>query len=287
MQKTENGLNSDARRERLGKQLCATPSGYFAADRREGAMLIIALGVLTLLAVLGASFAQLMRLERKAANNYVDAQRMEMMSSSALDMVIAKLHEASNHYSWSFYGNTSWLFRLPKEDDLAHGRVGIEDPRVGRWSTYLDVAGYRFQYKTKVIDTNSLINLNGRQDTLARMLDNLGTVIERSARLKRDGRQVTNPFYTGPRRTGLRVTGESVMLFRQRLEGQRFQSKNQLRQLIGDENFETVKDFVVCHSWLDPYTYKADDGDDEVRDLALGTTNTGGGGQGGGVGGGG
>ena len=124
MQKTENGLNSDARRERLGKQLCATPSGYFAADRREGAMLIIALGVLTLLAVLGASFAQLMRLERKAANNYVDAQRMEMMSSSALDMVIAKLHEASNHYSWSFYGNTSWLFRLPKEDDLAH--AGLE-----------------------------------------------------------------------------------------------------------------------------------------------------------------
>ena len=291
MQKTEKGLNSDvsrdARRERLGKQFCATPSGYFAADRREGAMLIIALGVLTLLAVLGASFAQLMRLERKAANNYVDAQRMEMMSSSALDMVVAKLHEASNHYSWSFYGNTDWLFRLPKEDDLAHGRVGVEDPRVGRWSTYLDVAGYRFQYKTKVIDTNSLINLNGRQDTLARMLDNLGTVIERSARLKRDGRQVTNPFYTGPGRTGLRITGESVMLFRQRLEGQRFQSKNQLRQLIGDENFETVKDFVVCHSWLDPYTYKADDGDDEVRDLALGTTNTGGGAQGGGVGGGG
>ena len=261
------------------------PSGGFGDDRQRGAMLIIALGVLTLLAVLGASFAQLMRLERKAANNYVDAQRMEMMSSSALDMMIARFHEVSNHYSWSFYKNTDWLFQLPKEDDLAHGRVGLEDPRVGRWRDYLDVAGYRFQYKTKVIDTNSQINLNGRQDTLARMLDNLGTVIERSARLKRDGRKTTNPFYTGPRRTGLRITGESVMLFRQRLEGQRFQSKNQLRQLIGDENFEIVKDFVTCHSWLDPYTYKADDGDDEVSDLALGMTNSGGGGKG--VGGGG
>ncbi|MEE3198409.1 MAG: hypothetical protein VX254_00130 [Planctomycetota bacterium] len=260
MQKTELGMKREP--------------GHWREDRQSGAMLIIALGVLTLLAVLGASFAQLMRLERKAINNYVDAQRMELVSNSALDMMIAKLHEASNHYSWSFYGNTDWLFRISKEDDLAHGRVGIEDPRVGRWSTYLAKAGTRFQYKTKVIDTNAQINLNGRQDTLARMLDNLGLIIEKSDRLKRrwDGVKVTNPFYTGPNRTGKKLTGEDVMLFRQRLEGQRFQSKNQLRQLIGDENFNIVKDFLTCHSWLDPYTYKADDGDDEVQDLALGRT---------------
>ena len=280
MQNTEYTVKKDGGRHR-------ERPGSFGDDRQRGAMLIIALGVLTLLAVLGASFAQLMRLERKAANNYVDAQRMEMMSSSALDMMIAKFHEASNHYSWSFYGNTDWLFRLLDEDDLAHGRAGVEDPRVGRWRDYLDVAGYRFQYKTKVIDTSSQINLNGRQDTLARMLDNLGVVIEKSPRLSRDGRNSTNPFYTGARRTGLRISGESIMLFRQRLEGQRFQSKNQLRQLIGDENYEIVKDFLTCHSWLDPYTYKADDGDNEVRDLALGMSTTSGGGGVGGVGGGG
>ena len=109
MQKTELGMKREP--------------GHWREDRQSGAMLIIALGVLTLLAVLGASFAQLMRLERKAINNYVDAQRMELVSNSALDMMIAKLHEASNHYSWSFYGNTDWLFRITKEDDLAHGRV--------------------------------------------------------------------------------------------------------------------------------------------------------------------
>lgn len=259
--------------------------GNLRNDRQSGAMLIIALGVLTLLAVLGASFAQLMRLERKAINNYVDAQRMEMVSNSALDMMIAKLHEASNHYSWSFYGKTDWLFKIAKEDDLGHGRVGLENSRVGRWDTYLEKAGTRFQYKTKVIDTNAQINLNGRQDTLARMLDNLGLIIAKSDRLKRrwDGIKVTNPFYTGPSQTGKRLSGEDIMLFRQRLEGQRFQSKNQLRQLIGDENFNIVKDFITCHSWLDPYTYKADDGQDEVRDLALGMTRqAGGGGAGGG-----
>ena len=278
MQKTEFSMNRDLR--------CRDE---YVEERQRGAMLIIALGVLTLLAVLGVSFAQLMRLERKAANNYVDAQRMEMVSNSALDMVIARLHEASNHYAWSFYGKkNSWLFKIAREDDLAHGRAGVEDPRVGIWRTYLEVAGSRFQYKTKVIDTNAQINLNGRQDSLARMLDNLGEVIDKSvrlhresARLKRDGRAVTNPFYTGPNRTGKKLTGEDIMLFRQRLEGQYFQSKNQLRQLIGDENFEIVKDFITCHSWIDPYTYKADDGDDEVRDLALGMTrNVPGGGAG-------
>jgi hypothetical protein len=246
-------------------------------------MLIIALGVLTLLAVLGATFAQLMRLERKASNNYIDAQRMDLVSSSALDRVIAKLHEARNHYSWTFYKNTDWLFLIRGEDDLGHGRVSIDDRRVGRWENYMEVAGYLYRFKTKVIDTNAQINLNGRQDTLARMLDNLGQAIDSSERLKRDGKKISNPFYTAPNRSGKQVRGEDIMLFRQRLEGQRFQSKNQLRQLIGDQNYEIVKDFVTCHSWEDPYTYRADDGENEVRDLAVGSSP---GGVGGGVGGG-
>ena len=35
-------------------------------------MLIIALGVLTLIAILGAAFAALIRLEKRAAENYVE-----------------------------------------------------------------------------------------------------------------------------------------------------------------------------------------------------------------------
>jgi len=235
-------------------------------------MLIIALCVLTLLAILGATFVQLMRLERTASNNYVDAQRMDLVTASALDTAMAKLHEASNHYSWTWYNNTNWLFQSKKifggRDELAHGLMGVEDTRTGEWENYMEVAGFLFRHKSKIIDTNSQINLNGRQDTLARMLDNLGEAIAASARLAR--LSPTNPFYTGPRRSGQRVKGEHIMLFRQRLEGQRFQSKNQLRQLIGDQNFELLKDFVTCHSWEDPYTYRASDGDSEVRDLMTG-----------------
>jgi hypothetical protein len=247
---------------------------------QDGAILIIALGVLTLLAILGATFASLMRLESLAAANYVESQRMDVLTQSALDRMIAQLHDADNRRSWSFYGRTPWLYLLKTEQDLAHGRVNMEDDRVGEWFDYAEVAGKRYRYKTKVIDCAAQINLNGRQDTLARMLDNLGEAIEKSPRLKYDPRRrITNPFYTAPNHGGNRVRGEEIMLFRQRLEGQRFQSKLQLRQLIGHENFEIVKDFLTCHSWEDPFTYRADDGDNEVRDLSAGPTLAQGGGR--------
>ena len=258
--------------------------------RQAGAMLIIALGVLTLLAVLGATFAQLMRLERQASDNNVDSQRMDWVVTSALDKAVAQFHTASNHYSWTSWTATDWMFRYGKEGVLAHGRFDVEDSRVGKWENYMEVGGFLYRFKTKVIDTNAQINLNGRQDTLARMLDNLGKAIAGSTRLKREGKRITNPFYTGPNRSGNLVRGEDILLFRQRLEGQRFQSKNQLRQLIGDENFEIVQDFITCHSWEDPYTYRADDGANEVPDLALGRSGVeqiASGGGGGGLGGGG
>jgi hypothetical protein len=246
--------------------------------------------VLTLLAVLGASFAQLMRLEKRASENFKDSFRMDFLTNSALDRVIARFFDSTNHYSWTFYNNVPWLLKFRHgydADDLAHGRVQLDEDsqnRVADWVNFADVGGKTFRYKAKVIDTNAQINLNGRQDTLARMLDNLGDAIDRSDRLKREaGRVVTNPFYFGPKRSGGQVFGAQILQFRQRLEGQRFQSKSQLRQLIGDENYEIVKDFVTTHSWEDPYTYRADDGENEVRDLAGGLTSprAGGGGIGG------
>jgi len=240
-------------------------------------MLIVALAVLTLLVVLGTTFVQLMRLEQQASENNIDTQRMDWVSSSALDRAITTLYEADNHYSWTYYQNTNWLYKFNKLGEagsLAVGRVEVEDPRVGRWENYMEVSGFLYRFKSKVIDTNSQINLNGQQDTLARMLDHLGEAIAKSPRLKRDGRKIYNPFYTEPHRSGSRVRGYHILQFRQRLEGQKFQSKNQLRLLIGDENFHIVKDFLTCHSWEDPYTYRPDDGDNEVPDLALGRSGT-------------
>ncbi|MBI4606111.1 MAG: hypothetical protein HY721_29445 [Planctomycetes bacterium] len=248
-------------------------------SREDGAMLIIALGVLTLMAILGAAFATLIRLEKKATENYIDAKRMDLLLDSALDRIVAALQGAKNfrHFSSSLYRDSPWLNMMKTrsgqiEGDLASGRVDVEDDRVGSWEVFTDRAGQVYTYKTKIIDCAAQIDLNGRQDTLARMLDNLGYAIERSDRLKLDGKKPTNPFYDRPRRQGNYIRGSQILQLRQRLPGGRFSSKSELKLLIGPENFEIVKDFVTVHAWEDPDTYKADDGLDEVSLLGVGVT---------------
>ncbi len=251
-------------------------------------MLIIALGVLTLMAILGAAFASLIRLEKRATENYIDGKRMDLLLDSALDRVIAQLQGAKNfrHFSSSIIRDVPWFYALRTrsgqlEGDLANGRVDIDDPRVGKWEVFTDRAGQIYSYKTKVIDCSAQINLNGRQDSLARMLDNLGLAIERSARLKLDGKHVTSPFFEKPNHGGNPVRGQQIIQLRRRLPGARFTSKSQLKLLIGPENFDVLKDFVTVDSWEDANTYKASDGLDEVPSLTgAGATGVGGGGKG-------
>jgi len=248
-------------------------------------MLIIALGVLALMAILGAAFASLMRIERRATENYVDAKRMDLLLDSAVDRVVAQLQGAQNFMGFTDYKITPWLFMLNTEKDLAHGRTDLTDNRVGAWEVFAELAGMKYDYKTKVIDCSAQINLNGRQDTLARILDNLGRAIEQSERLKRDGKHYRNPLHEKPLGQGSQVTGLHIIQLRRRLPENRFSSKEQISQLIGPENFEILKDFITVHSWEDPDTYMPSDGLNEVPEL-VGTTTASGGGQaiGGGIG---
>jgi hypothetical protein len=250
-------------------------------------MLIIALGVLTLMAILGAAFVSLVRLEKRATENYIDAKRMDLLHDSALERVIAQLHGAKNFRSFTQWTDTPWLnlfqTRPGKTDgDLAHGRADVEDDAVGTWSFFSEHAGRNYSYKTKVIDCAAQINLNGRQDTLARMLDNLGRAIESSSRLKINAKKIRirNPLHSRPNGEGQLIKGQHLLQLRQRLDRSRFASKSQIRLLIGPENYDIIKDFVTCHSWEDPYTYKATDGEDEVRDVSASLTSAGVGGAG-------
>ena len=261
-------------------------------SRQDGAMLIIALGVLTLMAILGAAFASLVRLEKKATDNYIDAKRMDLLLDSAVDRVIAMLQGGKNlrHFTTSLYRDNPWLSVMKTrsgqvQGDLSNGRAGLDDDRVGSWEVFTRRAGQLYTFKNKIIDCAAQINLNGRQDTLARMLDSLGLAIEKSERLKQDGRRVTNPFYQKPNQQGNRLRGEKIVQYRRRMPEGKFTSKTQLRELIGPENFDIVKDFVTVHSWEDPFTYKPTDGLDEVQNLGSGGgTSVGGGGAKGGGG---
>lgn len=242
-----------------GDRNVPAPGSPFAGvrSRERGAILIIAIGVLTLLAILGATFANLMRLEKQATQNYLDSQEMDLLLDSALEHVIADLRGAQNWWSFTPY-RAPWLYKLVHEDDLAHGLETVDSPRVGSWQVMSRRQKNEYRYKTKVIDTSAQININGKQDTLGRMLNFLAAAIERSPRLKHS----KNPFRL--QRTGELVTGRQIIEFRNKLEGNRFRSKTQIRELIGQENFEILKDFITVESYVDPYTYRSDDGVDEI-----------------------
>ena len=81
-------------------------------DRRRGAMLVISLLFLTLLTLLGVTFAALLKLERQAARNYVDSQTAAFVLHSAVDAVSAQLRSADNYYHYT-HPRAPWLFLDP------------------------------------------------------------------------------------------------------------------------------------------------------------------------------
>ncbi len=104
-------------------------------DREEGAILIIAIGVLTLLAVLGATFANLMRLEKQATQNYIYSQEVDLINDSALDAAMAELRSAQSWYSFTSY-KAPWLHKYRSGDDLdelAHGIEPLASEKTRPW----------------------------------------------------------------------------------------------------------------------------------------------------------
>ncbi len=221
-------------------------------SRQRGAMLIIALLFLTLLSLLAVTFASLMRLERKAARNFVDTQTAAMVLHSAVDAVAAQLRGGVNYRHYT-PAKSPWIFRDPRsQGQVGAGKVKIEEitaeelqrtqnPQYFQGFGILEpVKGVaRSAYRCKVIDCASQINLNCGLDNLAMMLENLGAAIALKHR--------KNPLAVGNRL----IRGIDVVRYRRKLEGGRFESKSQLEEIIGSENFELLNDFVTVHSWID------------------------------------
>ena len=96
--------SSDAFLNRASRRAAFFPA---QVDRRQGAMLIVTMGVLTLLAVLGTAFVSLMRLEKQATRNYIDAQVVDLINESALERTISDLTGGVNYLSYTSYYRTN------------------------------------------------------------------------------------------------------------------------------------------------------------------------------------
>ncbi len=245
--------------------------------RERGSMLILALAVLVLLSLLAVAFAALMRLERRATENFKNVRRTDFIAGSAESNVIAMLRGGAFWSAFIHYqeGRSPWLYGVRATRPQVGGELPLEEAKPGdtsySWhigSTYSQGSDY---FKTKVIDAASQIDLNGEQDTLAQMLDNLGRALDGDPNYHSQ-----NPFYEEYPERGSKISGRDIVRFRNRLEGNRFSSKSQLREIIGAENFERVSDFVTTHAWVDPDTWRGSDGVEENRNFgdqpASGTT---------------
>lgn len=249
----------DMMRTNLGEALGAHTQ---RADRERGAMLIVALAVLALLSIIAVTFAALMRLERRATENFSNTIRAEMIAGSAESTLISMMRGG---YYWHGFtdvreGYSPWLYR-EDSGELAYGGVRSLDevePKDSSLSGSMGslrrgdpATGY---FKTKVIDTSAQININGLQDNLAEMLDNLGLA------LRADPRYENNPMFSAPNEGGRRITGESILRYRNTLEGNEFETKSQLRNIIGEVNYNQIADFITTKSWVDGSTYRSGDG---------------------------
>ncbi len=227
-------------------------------------MLIIALAVLTLLSIIAVTFAALMRLERKATENFVNSASVELLSGSGESAVIAMLRSAplwDGYTDGSSKQRTPWLYGIQTPfGDIRYGnQIPLETLTDPSHSSYSSDLGATYggtassdRFLTKIIDCNSQIYLNGDQDTTAQMLDNLGLAIQKNTDIQID------PLHTEPQMKGKKITGRDIIRFRTRLPGRRFTSKSQLKGLIGIENYEILADFVTAHAWVNPYTFRGD-----------------------------
>ncbi|MFN0059219.1 MAG: hypothetical protein ACKVX7_12230 [Planctomycetota bacterium] len=232
-------------------------------SNQRGVMLIIALLILTLILFVGVTFATLMRLESRATQNYRDTSITKMFAASAESDAISMLRGGllwDGHISFN-KARSPWLYGIKtKQGDLQLGdklpleTVSEEECSLAGW---VDASVYpgrgKQRYRTKIIDTSAQINLNSEHETLADMLDNLGIA------LASDPDYGTNPFFKGPKQTLGAVRGIDILRYRKKIGG-RFQSKTQLKNIIGEVNYYLVADFVTAHSWTDQTTGRGKDG---------------------------
>lgn len=251
-----------------------------ARDDERGSMLIVALGILTLLSVLALTFVSIMRLEQTASTNYVDGVKARLIAEGGLDAASAQLKVFAQGESFSDpnapYIYAAGNYWLPIEEATAIRRGDPSDtPALNqRRSSFAGILASSYhkgvdQYKVKVIDTQTQFNLNTRYEVVGdvdqcyvRFLDALGVAISRLNPRARAG--------TGPGRNPIATArypkgnpnawrgGEAIYRFRQSREGQRFNSKSELLEvLLSEDDFNLLQDYVTTRSWFDPQTVTA------------------------------
>lgn len=218
-------------------------------------MLIIATGVLTLLAVLAFSFVNLMRIERRASTNYMDGFRADMAAEAGMIRALEEMRQYTGS-NVVYDPNAEWIYEPDPATNAPRYEVPLADAakpslKGDNGATY---NGGLDRYRVKVIDTQALIDLNTPND-FPRLMDQLGAAIAKFAGDAGGKNPVKHLKF------GDKSGGQAMLDFRQSLDGQRFTSKNQLMELYaaqesyagGDPvaDYKLLQNFVTAHAFRD------------------------------------
>ncbi len=248
--------------------------------RERGSMLVVALGVLTLLSLIAVTFVTVMNLEKVAAANYVDQLRSQMTAQAGIERMLTTIKRSATQPLFRSGRLQPFVFGIdpnnPKEIDVSipvdqvdptrsayfYGYTGRTHPGSGTiaWNDPDSIVGLD-EYRVKVLDTSALLDLNYpldleqtsgavstpvRGQVLELMLQALGEAITR-VRNKPD--PVRQARFTGP---GGSYTGaRAILAYRASLPNFRFTSKSQLREILPEDAYRVLRDYVTVHSWID------------------------------------
>ncbi len=228
-------------------------SSVSVSGAARGTALVVVLAVLALLATFALAMARLMSLERGASSNHIVAKQARLAAEAGFHRAVAEL--ARSELREPFPTSTMpWAFRDPAGTDLGIGLPIDATPNpslaggtdtLGAFSgvlgaSYTD-AGDR--YVLRVQPTSAQVHLGLPTERLAPMLDTLGRAIaEERARL---GLSLHDP---------VAGRGAEIAAFRDDRGG--LDRKDELRELLADDDWEALRQFVCVDGWVDLTTVR-------------------------------
>lgn len=245
---------------------------------RRGFVLFITISVLALLALLASSFAVLSRTERTVSRNYVDKARAKLLAHAGVERAIIGLKTLARTQAWEdltgsgLYADgpgipieyskfpsfqayqipvpmlpalpSPWIVpgAVPTNFSSAGNTNGISGALAatypGGWDCYTD----------KVLDAQSMVDLNMTNPNLPAILDALGDAIQAYLPTinyaAKTGRPVVNPIPAG--------FGATIVAFRT-ANGGLFRSKSDLLNVPGmtQDRLMALQDFVGVECYRD------------------------------------
>ncbi|MBI2931034.1 MAG: hypothetical protein HYY16_05235 [Planctomycetes bacterium] len=233
---------------------------------RQGAVLVVVLGVLTILALLATTFALIQSTERSVSRSYLDGVRARLLARSGIEDGVARLKDLfparsfdPANKAWRYYGNsldeTQPAFDLPlylagnpsfahedealqnpSDDRVRPRQVVIERKNLG-FSGMMDSGTYgphADHFALKVTDLSGCLHVN---DGIENGPD--GSVSQNLKRILNILGQML----------GVPDLGSRIVAAR---PADGYRTKQALLSVLNQEEFAKVRDYLTTYAWVDP-----------------------------------